>query len=70
MRARRWEHKDGKTISTAGLNPKPQYFEIFRTREKAKSREVELAKICKSNPREIRRMIIEFGDYVSALEIG
>ena len=70
LRSRRWEHKDGTTRSTAGRNPKLQYFEIFPTRDKARSREDELKPICKSNPREIRRMIIEFSDYISALEIG
>lgn len=70
LRSRRWEHKDGTTRSTAGRNPKLKYFEKFPTRDEARSREAELKPICKSNPREIRRMIIEFGDNIGALEIG
>ena len=70
LRARLSEHRDGKTKSTAGREPKLQYFEIQPTRENAASREAELKKLCDNNPREIRRMLIEFGDCISELEFA
>ena len=69
LRARLFEHRDGRTKSTAGRKPKLQYFEILPTRDDAVSREAELKKLCDNNPREIRRIIIEFGDYMDELEI-
>lgn len=68
LRARLSEHRDNTTKDTAGLQPRLQYFEILATRDKAKQREVELKKLCDSNPRKIRSMIIEFGDYISELK--
>ena len=42
LRERLSEHRDQKTASTAGRNPKLQYFEILPTREAAELREAEL----------------------------
>jgi len=67
LRERLSEHKDGKTPSTAGANPKLKYFETLPTREAAEYREAELKKIAESNPREIRRMIINLRDLVFEL---
>jgi len=67
LRERLSEHADGTTISTKGLNPQLQYFEILPSREDAEKRELELKKIVEANPRQIRRMIIGFQDLTREL---
>jgi predicted GIY-YIG superfamily endonuclease len=62
LRERLSEHLDGTAVSTKGLNPRLQYFEILPTREEAEKREAELKKMVESNTRQIRRMIISFQD--------
>ncbi len=62
LRERLSEHRDAKTASTAGHNPRLQYFEVLPTRESAALREVDLKALCTKNPRQIRRMIIGFHD--------
>lgn len=69
LRERMSEHRDNKVPSTAGRNPKPQYFEILPTRWSATSRESKLKKLKDSNPRLIRRMIIGFHDLIGELTI-
>jgi putative endonuclease len=64
------EHKEGQTISTAGENPRLRYFEIFPTREGAMRREQELKKVAKHNEREIYRMIWNFHDVISELDMS
>jgi predicted GIY-YIG superfamily endonuclease len=68
LRERLSEHKDGKTFSTRGLNPKLQYFEILSSRELVEKREFELKQICSQNEREIRRMILDFKDLTNELD--
>jgi len=68
LRERLSEHRDNKTSSTAGRNPKFQYFEVLPTREAAELREAELKRLKDSNPRQIRRMIIGFQDIIRELE--
>ena len=67
LRARLSEHRDGETLSTKGLNPKLQYFEILPTRDSVKRREAELQAIYDKNPRQIRRMLIDFGDLIECM---
>ncbi len=69
LRERLSEHRDNKTVSTAGANPRLQYFEILPTREDAEHREAELKNILESNPRQIRRMIIGFRDLIHELNL-
>jgi predicted GIY-YIG superfamily endonuclease len=61
------EHNDGKNISTKGLTPKLQYFEIFSNRYAAEQRELQIKNLINGNEREIRRMILNFKDLVSGL---
>ena len=68
LRERLSEHKDGRTQSTSGRNPKLVWFGVVPTREAATTLEVELKKLIASNPREIRRMIISFRDLIRELE--
>jgi putative endonuclease len=67
LRERLSEHKDGKTKSTKGLNPKLQYFEILQTRQQAEQREVEIKYIYSNNERQLRRMMLDFKDWVTEL---
>lgn len=68
LRERLSEHRDDKAKSTAGRNPRLQYFEVLPTRELAELREVELKKIKDKNPRQIRRMIIGFQDLLREVD--
>ena len=66
-RVRLYEHLDGET-SIKGLNPKLKYFEILSSRVSAEEREAQLKNINEKNPRQIKRMIMEFNDLISELE--
>ena len=68
LRERLSEHRDGKTASTKGRNPKLVWFATLPTREAATEAEVHLKRLVDQNPREIRRMIIKFSDLVGELE--
>ena len=68
LRERLMEHFDGKTEATKGLKWKLQYLEILPGRTAAELRESELKVIAISNPRQIRRMIIEFKDLIDELK--
>jgi predicted GIY-YIG superfamily endonuclease len=68
LRERMSEHRDGKQSSTAGRDPRLQYFEVLSTRESAEQGEVELKKIRDTNPRQIRRMIITFQDLLREVD--
>jgi len=70
LRERIDEHKDGKVKSTAGRNPKLNYFEVLPTREAAELREAELKEIIDSNPREIYRLIVSFRADVGELQFS
>ena len=67
-RIRLQEHLDGQTQSIKGLNPKLKYFEILPTRHSAECREADLKVIYDRNPRQIRRMLINFQDLIAELE--
>ena len=69
LRSRLSEHRDQKTVSIAGRNPKLQYFEILPTRKAAELREAELKRLRDSNPRQIRRMIISFQDLIREVQL-
>jgi len=69
LRSRISEHRDGGCPSTKGLNPKLHYFEILPNRNSAEHREAELKGIYDKNPRQIRRMLIDFSDLVKELNL-
>ena len=67
LRERLSEHRDGRTQSTAGRNPKLVWFTEMASRHEATELEVELKKAIDSNPRIIRRMVTDFHDLVREL---
>jgi len=69
LRERMSEHRDSKTVSTAGRHPSLQYFEILPSREAATAREAELKELARSNPRQIRRIIIGFQDLIRLVQL-
>ena len=69
IRERLSEHRDQKALSTAGRNPKLEYFEILPSREAAEMREAKLKEINNTNPRQIRRMIIGFQDIIREIQL-
>lgn len=68
LRERLSEHRDGRTKSTSGKNPRMVWFTTVETRDEATKLESELKKLVDRNPREIRRMIVEFQDLVRELD--
>ncbi len=64
LRPRLWEHKDGKTRSTAGREMELRYFEVKGSREEAAKREVELKRLVDTDERQVRKMIIDFKDNI------
>ena len=70
LRERLSEHRDGRTKSTAGRNPKLIWFAEVPTRKRAVEREVELKRAIDHDPRSIRRLTLEFRDLVSELDFS
>ena len=70
LRERLAEHRDGTAKTTAGKHPKLVWFDVVETREDATTIEVDLKELCDKNPREIRRMMVEFKDYVDELDFS
>ena len=68
LRERLSEHRDGHVQTTTGRNPKLVWFCTLPTREDAAEVELELKKLVASNPREVRRMVIDFHDLVEELD--
>ncbi len=68
LRERLSEHKDGKTRSTKGKNPRLVWFTELRSRKEATHLEAELKEVNDRNQREIRRMVIQFEDLAGALD--
>ena len=68
LRERLSEHRDGRTKSTAGRDPKLVWFGMLPTREAAIAAEVELKKLVDRDPREVRRMVIDFQDLARELD--
>ena len=66
LRERMGEHRDGKTKSTAGQNPKLVWFDVVDTREEAAEGEAYLKELINKNEREVRRMVNEFLDNVAS----
>ncbi len=68
LRPRLMEHRDGATRSTAGRNPKLVWFARARTREEAATYEAELKELIDKNPREVRKMVIDFRDLIREVD--
>ena len=68
LRERVSEHKDDRVQTTAGRNPKLACFEEKQSRYDATTRERELKKVNASNPRQIRKMILEFKDRIREVD--
>ena len=68
LRERISEHRDGRTQSTAGHNPKLVWFTEVSSRQEAV--ELELKKAIDHNPRAIRRLITDFHDLVRELDFA
>lgn len=69
LRERMGEHRDGKTISTAGKNPLLVWFDVVDTREEAAKGEAYMKELIDRNEREVRRMVNEFQDLVSLIHL-
>ncbi len=70
LRERLSEHRDGRTRTTAGRNPKLVWFAEVPTRNDAADLEVDLKKVINSNPRAIRRLTLDFKDIVNELDFS
>ena len=68
LRERLLEHKDGLVKSTVNTNPKMVWFTTVNSRESAERAENRLKQINKRDPREIRRMVINFKAMVMELD--
>ena len=69
LRERLSEHRDGRTQSTAGRNPKLVWFTEVSSRQDAKELELELKKSIDRNPRVIRRLMTDFQDLVRQVHL-
>jgi putative endonuclease len=63
------QHREGRTISTAGAHPRLRYFEIFPTREEAMRREHELKMLARCDTHEMCKMIRTFHDLIAEIDI-
>ena len=70
LRERLSEHRDGRTRSTAGRNPKLVWFDKVASRGDALEYERELQEDIRKNPRKIRREINAFHDLVRELDFS
>ena len=68
LRERMSEHRDGKTRSTAGKNPRLVWFEIRDTRKEAADGEAYFKELIDKNEREVRRMVTEFLDLIREVD--
>ena len=68
LRERLSEHRDGKTKSTAGKNPRLVWFDTVDTREEAAEGEAYLKRLIDKNEREVRRMVTEFLDLIREVD--
>ena len=68
LRERMGEHRDGKTASTAGQNPRLVWFDTVDTRAEAAEAEACLKGLIDHNEREVRRMVTEFLDLIREVD--
>ena len=65
LRERMSEHRDGKTESTAGKNPRLVFFDKVDTRDRATELEAHFKELIDKNEREVRRHINAFQDLIN-----
>ena len=69
LRARLMEHRQGTgALIPRGKHPKLQWFAMLTTRRQAMAKEKQLKELLKRNPREMRKLIIDFRDIHRELE--
>ncbi len=68
LRERLDEHRDGKTLSTSGKDPKLVWFTTVSTRDEAVKVEAELKEAVDRNERQIRRMVRRFRDLLAEVD--
>ena len=69
LRARLMEHRQGTgALISRGKHPKLQWFAMLTTRRQAMAKEKQLKELLKRNPREMRKLIIDFRDVHRELE--
>ena len=69
LRARLMEHRQGSGASVPrGKHPKLQWFSMMSTRRQAMAKEKQLKELLARNPRELRKLIIDFRDIHRELE--
>ncbi len=68
LRERMGEHRDGKTRSTAGKNPRLVWFDCVYTRVEAAGGEAYMKELIDKNEREVRRMVREFQDLLGEVD--
>lgn len=68
IRERMSEHRDGKTKSTAGKNPRLVWFDCVDTREQAAAGEAHMKELIDKNEREVRRIVTAFLDLVREVD--
>ena len=70
LRARLMEHRHGTGAkATSGKHPKLQWFAIVHTRDEAIEAEKRMKALVKRNPREVRKLIIQFRDLYKELDL-
>jgi predicted GIY-YIG superfamily endonuclease len=68
LQARLMEHKDGRVKMTAGCQPRLVWFTQLGSREEAALTEVELKMLVDQNPREVRKLIVNFRNLLSEVD--
>ena len=68
VQARLMEHKDGRVKMTAGCQPRLVWFTQLSSREEAALTEVELKLMVDQNPREVRKLVVNFRNLLSDVD--
>ena len=68
LQARLMEHKDGRVKMTAGCQPRLVWFTQLSSREEAALMEVELKLMVDQNPREVRKLVVNFRNLLSDVD--
>lgn len=68
LQARLMEHKDGRVKMTAGCQPRLVWFTQLSSREEAALTEVELKLMVDQNPREVRKLVVNFRNLLSDVD--
>ena len=69
LQVRLMEHRHGIVPPTAGRNPRLAWFTMVESPAAAESLKIELRRLCRDDPREMRRWVITFRDLVRDLNV-